>query len=229
MYQDPNASPFNALPKAVIVLAAAIFAVELYFMAGQAGLIGNTRGGDDLRILAIQDYAFSGQLLDYMIRTGQFPAEHLLRFVTYPFVHFSFTSMIFAAVFVLALGKMVGEAFGNVAVCVIFFVASFVGALVYGLLLNDPRPLVGGFVGAYGLIGAYTFILWVGLGRTGQNQMQAFTLIGALCAYQLIFGVIFGASNDWVAEIAGFLTGGALPMVLSPGGRAALLAQIRRR
>ena len=227
--QDPDASPFNALPPVVVALAVAIFGVELVFMLTKSGLIGGTRGGEDWRIFALQRFAFSGEIFDWMVETGRWPPEHLLRFVSYPFVHFSFTQMIFVAVFVLALGKMVGEVFSPVAVLVVFFGSAIVGALAYALLLNDPRPLAGGFPGAYGLIGAYTLILWVGYGAAGENQYRAFTLIGFLLGIQLIFGLFFTVGNDWVAEVVGFLTGFALSALLAPGSFGRVLERLRRR
>jgi membrane associated rhomboid family serine protease len=226
---DPDASPFHAIPPVVVALAAAIFGVELLFTLAKSGLIGGTRGGEDWRIFALQRFAFSGELWDWMVTTGRWPAEHLVRFLTYPFVHASFTQMLFVAMFVLALGKMVGEAISQTAVAAIFLSAAIVGALVYAIVLDDPRPLVGGFPGAFGLIGGYTFILWVGYGAVGGNQLRAFSLIGVLMAIQLIFGLFFTVGNDWVAEIAGFATGFALSPLLVPGGPARILARIRHR
>jgi membrane associated rhomboid family serine protease len=226
---DPDASPFHAMPQVVVALAAAIFGIEVLFMIAKSGLIGGTRGGEDWRIFALQRFAFSGELFDWMVETGRWPLQHVIRFVTYPFVHLGFTQMIFVVVFVLALGKLVGEVISEAAVLVTFFAASIVGALVYALLLNDPRPLAGGFPGAFGLIGGYTFILWVGYGAAGQNQLRAFTLIGFLLGIQLIFGLFFTVGNDWVAEVAGFVTGFALSPLLVPGGFARLLARLHAR
>jgi membrane associated rhomboid family serine protease len=226
---QPDASPFNALPPVVVALAGAVFGVELLFMLARSGLLGGAAGGEDWRIFAIQRFAFSGELLKWMAETGRWPLEHVMRFVTYPFVHFGFTHMIFVAVFVLALGKLVGEVISQAAVATIFLAASIVGALVYGTLLNDPRPLVGGYPGAFGLIGGFTFILWVGYGAVGANQLRAFTLIGVLLGIQLVFGLFFTVGNDWVAEVAGFATGFALSPLLVPGGFGRLLARIRER
>lgn len=226
---DPDAPPLNPLPAAVIALAVAIFGVELLFMLAKSGLIGGTRGGEDWRIFALQRFAFSGDVFDWMVETGRWPPQHLMRFVTYPFVHVNFTQMIFVLVFVLALGKMVGEAFSNLAVLAVFFASAIVGALVYAVLLDDPRPLIGGFPGAYGLIGAYTMILWVGYGAVGQNQYRAFTLIGFLLGIQLIFGLLFTVGNDWVAEIAGFVTGFVLSGLLVPGSVGRMIARLRQR
>ncbi len=226
---DPDSSPFNALPATVTVLALALFGVEAVFVLAKSGLIGGTRGGEDWRILAIRQYAFSGELWGWMAETGRWSAAHLSRLLTYPFVHGSFTHMAFVAVFVLALGKMVGETFRPVAVLVVFFAASLAGALAYAWLLDDPRPLFGGFPGAYGLIGAFTFILWVGYGAVGANQYRAFSLIGVLLGIQLVFGLLFDTGNDWVAEVAGFLAGFAISPLLAPGSAAKLIARLRDR
>ena len=226
---NPDASPFNALPPVVVALAVAIFGVEVVFMLAKAGFLGTTRGGEDWRIMALQRFAFSGELFDWMRETGRWPPEHVMRFVTYPFVHAAFTQMIFVVVFVLALGKMVGEVLSQAAVLAIFFASAIVGALAYALLLDDPRPLVGGFPAAYGLIGGYTFILWVGYGAVGANQFRAFTLIGFLLGIQLVFGLFFTVGNAWVAEVAGFLTGLALSPLLVPGGFGRILARLRDR
>ncbi|WP_068112812.1 rhomboid family intramembrane serine protease [Tropicimonas marinistellae] len=228
--QGPNHdNPFNALPPVVVVLALAIFGVEVLFQLVKSGFIGGTRGGDDWRMIAIQTFAFSGEILNWMIETGRWPLEQVQRFVTYLFVHGSFTHAVMVCVFVLALGKLVGETFSQVAVVGVFFGAGIVGAAVYGLVLDTPYPLIGGYTGAYGLIGAFTYILWVGYRHTGQNQLQAFRLIGFLLGLQLLFGLIFGTNKDWIAELAGFVTGFVLSGILRPGGWAQILASIRNR
>ncbi len=229
MQQRHNDSPFNAIPPVVVALVAIIFGVELLFHLSRSGFIGGTRGGEDWRIFAIQDYAFSSEIFRWMMETGRWPLEHLQRFVTYLFVHGSFTHMVMVSVFVLALGKMVGETFSQLAVVVVFVGSGIVGALAYGLVLDTRQPLFGGYTGAYGLIGAFTFILWVGYGRTGENQFQAFRLIGFLMGIQLLFGLLFGANKDWVAELAGFATGFLLSGVLRPGGWAIILNNLRQR
>lgn len=229
MHPDPDASPFNSLPPAVIVLAAVIFGVEMLFVLSKAGLFqGGTAGVDATRTYAIQHYGFWDTAFAWMVENRRWPLEHVIRFVTYPFVHYNFTHMVFVMVFVLALGKMVGEAFNSLAVLIIFFVSSIVGALAYGLILNDPSPLVGGYPGAYGLIGGFTLILWIGYGRVGANQYRAFTLIGFLVGMQFIFGLM-GASNRWLSELSGFAAGFLTAILMVPGSVRFILHKIRNR
>ena len=224
--QDP--SPVNPLPPVVLVLFLVIFAVEAVLAAAEGGFIGGPQAVG-WRMALIRDYAFSPQVFDWMVETGQFPPEQLVRFVTYPFLHVGFVQMAIAAVIFLAMGKLVGEVIGNVAVPVIFFGGSIVGALAYGVFLSEPAWLMGAFPGAYGLIGGFTFLLWTRARAMGESQARAFTLIAMLMGIQRLFGLLFGADNTWVADLFGFLAGFGLSFVLVPGARAALMRRIRQR
>lgn len=228
MSSSHDESPLNPLPPVVVALALLIFGIELVFQAGARGFIG---GPDAIgwRLGAMQDYSFSGPIFDWMIQTGRMPGEHMMRFVTYPFVHFNFTHSIMVLVFLLALGKMVGEVFGTFAVLLVFFTSAVVGALAYALIANDPQPLIGGYPAVYGLIGSYTFMMWISLTGTGNTQYKAFTLIAFLMGIQLFFGLVFGGSKDWIADIFGFMSGFFVSFLMVPGAFARLRDKMRQR
>ena len=227
-YPNSNQPVFNAVPPAVVALAFAIFAVEVLLMIGSYGVIGGPEA-IGWRLEAIQRFSFFPPALQWMIETGNWPLEHMQRFVTYPFVDTGFVHVAFVLVFLLAIGKMVGDVFGNLAVIIIFFACGIFGALIYGGLVGDTRPLIGGFPSGYGLIGAYTFLLWVRFKSMGENEWQAFTLIGFLMGIQLFFGIFFEVGWDWVAEIAGFAFGFVLTPALVPGAFRRFLDRLRQR
>ncbi len=132
--------------------------------------------------------------------------------------------------FLLALGKMVGEVFRWWAVLVVVAGAAMAGGLVYGFAIPGVQAqLIGAYPPVYGLIGAFTFILWVRLQGTGTNQFRAFSLIGALLFFQLVFGLIFGAGWDWVADVTGFVAGFLLSFIVSPRGWARVMQKLRQR
>ena len=224
---SPHYTPaVNPLPPVVVALVLVITGIELAFSLGARGIVGGPEAVG-WRLAAIQKYAFSGDILEWMWQTGQWPPEHLRRFLTYPFVHASFTHTLFVCVFVLAMGKMVAEVFGNAAMLAVFVLSGIGGALAYGLLLSEPYPLIGGFPAVYGLIGAFTWLLWRNLSLVGENQSRAFVLIAFLMGAQLLFGLLFGGTNDWVADLAGFGTGFALSFFVAPGGWARIRRGIR--
>lgn len=226
---DKNAdvSPFNAMPPVVVALAAVIFVIEAAFQLGAAGLVGGARAVG-WRLDALQDYAFFPRILGAMWERGYFPLEHMQRFVTYPFVHRSFIDAAFGCVIILAIGKSVGEVFGPVRFLVVFFASAALGALVYGFT-GDEFPLLGAYTGGYGLIGAFTFLMWVSLAATGENELRAFTLIAFLMGIQLVFGLLFGGGLDWVADLFAFVAGFCLAFLLSPGGWRLVLTKLRQR
>ncbi len=229
MRQDLNAPPLNPLPMVVWALALPIIAMEVLMQLAERGLVGGA-AGIGWRVQALERFVYAPELARALWERGLWAHEGWLRLVTYPVVHGDFTSALFAVVLLLALGKMVGEVFRWWAVLAVFLGSTVLGAVVYTLVLpGEQAPLFGAYVGDYGLIGAFTFLLWVRLAGTGTQQFRAFTLIGALLAVQLLFGLLFGGGYTWVAEVAGFATGFLLSFVVSPGGWRRVLARVRGR
>ncbi|WP_040671392.1 rhomboid family intramembrane serine protease [Rhodobacter ferrooxidans] len=228
MQTDHNAAPLNPLPPVVWLLALPIIAMEVVISLGARGLVGGPMAVG-WRLDAVEKFAFSSALMRAMWDAGQFPLDGMMRLISYPLVHANFTHALFVVVILLALGKMVGEVFRWWAVLVVFFGAAAVGALAYALVPGTAAPLIGGYPPVYGLIGAFTFLLWVNLAATGANKYRAFSLIGFLLGFQLVFGLAFGGGLDWVADLAGFATGFVLSFVVSPGGWGRVMQKIRDR
>lgn len=236
MRQPHQEPPVNPLPPVAIALAAIIFAVEVIFQLGARGLVGGPEAISWRRDALLQ-YGFSDIAFDRMLELGVWDGDAVMRMFTYPFVHYGMGQALFMVVLVLALGKWVGERLAQWTIVAIFVASAVIGAAVFGLLLEQRLVLVGGFPAAYGLIGAFTFLLWSRLAETGGPQGRAFVLIGALMGIQLIFGLIGGflsggsgpVQKDWVADLAGFAAGFGLTVLLSPGGWARMVDRLRRR
>ena len=227
MHDGYNEHPINPLPPVVWLLAAPIILGELAFGLGQSGMAGNLALG--WRLDALQRFAFDPGIARAMVEQNVWPWRHVARALTYVFVHGSVTHALMVLVFILALGKMVGEIFAGWAVAAVFFGAAVTGAVVYAALPFTTAAIYGGYPGAYGLIGAFTWILWTRLGLAQANRARAFSLIGFLMGIQLIFGVLFGARPDWIADLSGFVAGFALSFLVAPGGWRRALARLRQR
>lgn len=223
-----NQSPFNALPPVVVALCLVMAGAELVFQAGASGLIGDARA-IGWRLEAFGQFAFPPAIVDFIWTRGSANFDYLKRFVTYTFVHLNFTDAMFGIALLLALGKFVGDVFGNIATLIVFLVSAIFGAFIYGLIIGDGVALIGAYPPVYGLIGAYTFVIWMRLGQTGESQLAAFRLIGFLLGLQLFYGVVFGASPRWIAELAGFVAGFGIAPLLAPGGWQAFLGRLRDR
>lgn len=227
--QDHNAPPLNPLPWVVWAIALPIIAMELVVSLAAGGILGGAEGVG-WRLQALERFAFSPDYMRYLIEVGQYPPDGMHRLITYPFVHGTTMHAVFVVVILLALGKMVGEVFRWWAVLLTFFGSGAIAALVYALVLPEVRqPLIGGYPAVYGLIGGFTFLLWVKLAAVGANRYRAFSLIGFLLGVQLIFGLVFGGGWEWVADIVGFVTGFLMSFVISPGGFSRVLDKVRQR
>jgi len=228
MAYDPNESALNPIPPLILALFVVSMAIEAMLQLGTRGIIGGPTAVG-WRQAALTDYAFQGQYASFMFETGQFRPEILLRFVSYPFVHGSFTQALIAGVMLLALGKFVGEIMAPFSVFLLYVASTIGGALVMWAVGGESDWLFGGFPPVYGLIGGFTYLLWVRLGAVGASQIQAFRLIAILAALQLLFGVFFGFAQDWPADLGGFVFGFAMSPVLAPGGFTALVEKMRKR
>jgi membrane associated rhomboid family serine protease len=226
--QDLNAPPLNPLPPIVWIVALPIIAMEIVLSAGQYGIAG---GPDAIgwRSLAVQELAFSPELMRYFWETGRFPLDGMHRLISYPLVHGGLMHAAMVIVIFAALGKMVGEAFRWWAVAILLVASTIMGALAYTLVPDLKAPLIGGYPPVYGLIGAFTFLMLTRARATGGNQLGAFQMIGLLLGIQLVFGAVFGGGYLWVAELAGFITGFVLSFIISPGGWGRLRDRIRQR
>ncbi len=226
MNHDLNAPPLNPLPWIVWVLALPLIAMELVLQLAERGLVGNI----GWRLQAVERFAFAPDILRAEWSTGAWTLHGAYRLVSYGMVQGNLTAALFVVVLLLALGKKVGEVFRPLAVALIFLASATLGAVVYTVVLPWERmPLIGGYPAVYGLIGAFTYLIWMRQIATGGNQLRAFSLIGMLLGVQFVFGMLFGGGNAWVAELAGFAAGFGLSFLVSPGGWARLMRRLRQR
>ena len=221
-------SPFNSIPPIALLLVVIVAGVELIFSAAGQGFVGGA-AGVGWRAAAFQDYAFAPAVMTEIFERGRGSLDLWKRFVTYAFVHFNFTHALWATVLLLALGKFVGEVYRPVAFLVLFLMSTVLGAAIYGAVSWQNAPLLGAYPGVYGLIGAYTYLMWLTLEKLGENQLKAFQLIGVLLGLMLVYSMIFGSSPTWIAEVSGFVVGLFAAPLLAPGGWRAFVRRVRNR
>jgi len=227
--RDLNAAPFNPLPGAVWMVIVLIAGIEAVLWAGGTGLVGG-REALGWRLGAIERFAFSSAVQDWMWETGRYPLSHLWRYPAFGLIHAGPMHAFFVVVLLAALGKYVAEAFGAAAFLVVLAVPPMAGAVVFGLVMGGDAQgwLLGGMAMVFGLVGAVTWWRWQSAGDVAA-QRRAFALIGVLLAARLGFGLMAETGQGWIAEIAAFGFGFALSMVVGPGAWVRLRAKLRHR
>lgn len=228
MTRPTSAWPFNPLPWSVWLLLLAILGVEAALQAGRAGWIG---GPEALgwRLQAVQRLGFSGAILDWMLENRRLPPAEALRLLAYPLIHADWVHAGFILALVAALGKAVGEVLSGLALLALVLLSSACGALVWGLAVPEPRWLIGGYPMVFGLLGAFTLLLWTDLAARGANRLRALALVGVLLLLRVLLGLWHGGGQEWIADVAACAAGVGLAAVLAPGGGRAMLARLRRR
>ena len=218
---DGDSAPINPLPPVVVILVVLIAAVEAIFQLGEAGIIGGATG-PAWRILIADQFGFANAAVYLMWDTGQYPADLLVRFVSYMFIHTGFVAALFSVVFILALGKFVGERVHWLVFLLIFFGSGILAALAQAIVMGPTMAMPGAGAASYGLIGALSWILFTEQRAAGQNGLRAFRLIAALGILLAVFSVMFGG-HDWFERVAGFAIGFVICAVLRPAEGAGLL------
>ena len=225
---DPDhQSPINPLPPVVVALFLVIVGIEAAFTLGARGLFGGHEA-IGWRLAAMQKYAFVGEIFDWMIAQGVWPFEHVMRTVSYLFVHANFTHAAFSGVLLLAMGKMVGEVFSQWATLAVFLLSGIFGAVVFALVPEQPCTADRRLSRCLWSDRRFHLPALDQLGEIGANQARAFMLIGFLIGIQLLFGLLFGGNATWVADVAGFAVGFLMSFFLVPGGWARIRARMRR-
>lgn len=213
---DPNADapPVNPLPPVVILLAVLLAVPEIIFQLGEASIIGGPEGAKWRQLIA-KEYGFSNRAVHLMWETGQYPFSTLKRFVSYLFFDVNLVATLFSVVFVLALGKFVGERVSSLAVLLIFFGSGIGGATLQTLFNGPDQAMLGASTASFGMIGALSWILFSQQRIEGRSGFKAFRLILQLTVFLVIMAYIFGG-RGWVDCVSGFIIGFPLCAVLRP-------------
>lgn len=225
---QPGVSAVNSIPAVIVILVLAIAAIELVLSLADLRLIGG-QGSIGWRIGLIERLSVSPIVLDILRERGGRDIGLASRFLSYPFVHQGALHALFGGAMLLALGKFVAEGMGSLAALAVLVVSTVLGGLAFALGASEAQPLFGVYPAVYGLIGAFTYLMWLRLGQAGENRLRAFRLIGLLLAVQLAFGALFGTGPGWIADLGGFVAGFGTAILAAPGGLAALRARLRTR
>ncbi len=142
---DYNRSPIvNPIPTSILLIFFGIILVEAFLIFGFGGPLGKTETTIE-RLTLVQNYGVPPNLATWMFETGNFSIDYVSRFIVYPFINLSGLSVVFAAVLLLALGKMVGEFFSSFSVILIWLLSTFFAAFFYSISATDEQILVGSF------------------------------------------------------------------------------------
>ncbi len=143
-----------------------------------------------------------------------------LMFVTYGFLHGGFIHITVNMITLWSLGRAVTDRVGKKAFAFLYAASLLGGAIGYGLIASNLRPMVGASGALFGLVGA--LLAW--------NYVDRFTLqerlwpVARSIVLLLLLNVVLWWAMDkqlaWETHLGGFLAGWVTALLIDPRGRA---------
>jgi hypothetical protein len=204
----------NPLPLAVWLLILPIGGVEFVLSMAEAGLV-NWPGSAGWREGAVQLLGVTPQLQDWMLGSGQFPPEHVARYLGFGLVHLGPLQAVLVMAIVAGLGTGSAGVLGSARVLGVALAAQGIGAVVFGAVAAPGAWLVGGYPLAFAMAGIYA---------ASTQARRGWQVLGALVLGRVVLAGVMGGM-DWLADLAAAGMGYGLARVLRPG----LLERARAR
>ena len=204
---------------ALILLIVLTCLPEIGLSLADHGLIGTVRW----RLLAYQYGAFWAGLLQGW--QPNYAAQPVLMFVSHALLHTGPVHLIGNMLGLAWLGARITARWGQAGLLWVYGVALLGGAAGFGLLSQNPAPMIGASGAVFGLAAAWILAGWRDRQQGGQPGWAALRpALGLTLVLALFNGVIWVLENGqlaWETHLGGFLAGACAAAVLERWHRPA--------
>ena len=199
--QEAEPDITNPVPLQLWLIVGLMAVIEVLFSASDAGLIA-----DNLRLDAIEYGAFWPQIL-----TGDLqpllPAQQVYMFLSYAFLHISFSHLIWNVVLILAIGKFISDQTGPWPMVGLFTTCTVAGSALFFLIGSHQLPAIGASASAFGFIGLWQYWHW----QVEDEDYRSFNPVIKATLVMGVLNVITALLTDgnvaWVINAAGSMVG----------------------
>ena len=192
---------------------------EIGLSLADHGLIGTVRW----RLLAYQYGAFWAGLLQGW--QPNYAAQPVLMFVSHALLHTGPVHLIGNMLGLAWLGARITARWGQAGLLWVYGVALLGGAAGFGLLSQNPAPMLGASGAVFGLAAAWILAGWRDRQQSGQPGWAALRpalgLTFVLALFNLIIWVLENGQLAWETHLGGFLAGACAAAVLERWHRPA--------
>lgn len=199
------------MPRSLLVLTAVIAVIEVVLSLSDAGWIADT----SLRSRALCAGGFWSALgPDSPFASlcgapaGQiFTLQPLTMYVTHAFLHGSMLHMIMNMTILLAIGRFVGDRYGEGTILPVFLLSAIAGGLAFKLLASPAFPMVGASGAVFGFLGVWIVWDWRRHQRAHRSTGPVLRRVLVLAGLNIVLYYGLGGMLAWQAHLGGFLAG----------------------
>lgn len=184
--------------------------IEVILSCGDFGILGSPR----LRAIA---YEFGG-FWPGLLRNWQpnFALQPYAMFVSYAFLHGGLIHLIVNMATLWSLGKSVLDRVGPVGFTLLYLLSTLGGAVVFGVLASDLRPMVGASGALFGLAGGV--LAWAYVDRF--TFREGLWPVAQAALLLLVLNVVMWWAMDgqlaWQTHLGGFIAGWIAALLIDP-------------
>lgn len=197
----------------VLVLICLCVGIEGVLTCADWGLFGRPR----IRALVYEYAGFWPGLMD--LWDPNYPAQPYLMFITYGFLHAGPLHLAVNMITLWTLGQLVLSRVGLRGFVLLYIATLIGGALGFGLLAPDLRPMVGASGALFGLFGGLLSWAYVDRFVLRENLWPVAQAVVFLVVLNVVMWWAMNAQLAWQTHLGGFISGWITAMLIDPRAR----------
>jgi membrane associated rhomboid family serine protease len=184
--------------------------IELLLSLADFGFVASTR----LREIVIEYGGFWPGLLDNW--RENYPYQPQTMFFTYAFLHSGLLHLAINMITLWSLGTAVLRRVGLAKFVLIYAASILGGAMIFGLMAPDLRPMVGASGALFGLAGALLSWAYVDRFTFRQGLLPVVQAVALLIVLNLVLWWAMAGQLAWQTHLGGFLAGWIAALLVDP-------------
>ncbi len=136
-----------------------------------------------------------------------FAAQPVTMFATYAFLHGGWLHLAVNMIALYSFGTAIVHRIGPRRFLIAYAVSAIGGATAFGVISNQPVPMVGASGALFGLLGVWTCWDFLDRRHYGEPVIRVYRALFYLVVYNLVFYFLLSGRLAWETHLGGFVAG----------------------